>query len=167
MGRARGTDGKSTRSVANAWGFVERFGRGGRRLHGTARASHANRRLDDSPGRLLRSRRVQADIRYGQHRRRQALCRHARHVGLVRAVGGGCGAACARFRSQRTPDSGAAACKVPSNWHVPYALLGRRSPRNAGRVPGDGPAVVRCRRRGEGNRAWDGVFESETRCNGS
>ncbi len=66
--------------------FVERLGGGGCRLHGAARHRHADRRLGDPAGRLLRGRRVQAEFRAvpaGRHADQHRGPRHGRYHGAL------------------------------------------------------------------------------------
>ena len=73
----------SAQPAAHAGRIVERLGGGGRRFHGAAGDRHADWRLGDPAGRLLRRRRVQAELRAvsaGRHAHRtpRASIRSAR-----------------------------------------------------------------------------------------
>ena len=72
---------------AHAGRLVERIGRGGRRLHGAARDRHADDRLDDPPGVVLRRVRLPADVRRPALHRREGGIGIARYVGTDRALG--------------------------------------------------------------------------------
>ena len=66
--------------------LVERLGGGGRRFHGAARDRHADRRLGDPAGGLLRRRRVQAElwpVSAGRHADQHRSARHGRHHGAL------------------------------------------------------------------------------------
>ena len=67
-----GQDRQPAQPGAHAGRLVERLGRGGGRRHGAARLRHADRRLGDPARRLLRLRRLQAELRPDQPRRGQA-----------------------------------------------------------------------------------------------
>ena len=66
-----GQDRQPAQPGAHARRLVERLGRRGGRRHGAARLRHADRRLGDPPGRVLRRRRLQAELRHDPARRRQ------------------------------------------------------------------------------------------------
>ena len=59
--------------------LVERLGRRGGRQDGAARLRYADRRLGDPAGRVLRHRRLQAELRHDPARRRQDAVRQPRH----------------------------------------------------------------------------------------
>ena len=75
--------------AAHARRLVVRIGRGGRRPHGAARARHADQRVGDPSGRLLRRLRRQADPRAGVACRRAAALAQARPCRGVRAFASG------------------------------------------------------------------------------
>ena len=80
------TDDEPARPRLLAGRLVERLGGGGRRLHGAARDRHADRRLGDPAGRLLRRRRVQAElwaVSAGRHADQHRDPRHGRHHGAL------------------------------------------------------------------------------------
>ena len=76
-----GPTAQSAQPGAHAGRLVERFGRGGRRRHGAAGDRHADRRFDHPARRVLRRRRIQAELRpvsAGRHAPQHRAPRHGR-----------------------------------------------------------------------------------------
>ncbi len=108
-----GQDAQPARSDAHAGRLVERLRRGGRGLHGAAGLRHPDRGLDPSARRLLRRRRLQAELGTGRHCRHQAAFPQSRHHRRPRPVGR------RRRALRRRPHRPARACSRQRGWAAP------------------------------------------------
>ena len=142
-------DGASAQSRPHPWRFVERLGRRGRRFPGAGRLWHADRGLDDPPGRLLRRHRLQAElwrVQPGRHQDAVPQSRHARpDLSQPRRrcadAGGAAGAA---------PPSGRPAFGRAPHRVLPHAGVEPCGCRYPGAARADGLAARRGGRRGQG-----------------
>ena len=150
---------QSARSHANAGRLLQRLGGGRRRPDGAAHARHADRRLGDPPGLLLRRVRLQADMGIDQRRGREAVLGNARHHRLVRARHRRHRAAGEDLRDIERRGTGA---HGPQARVLRDALLGSRDRRRTDRIPQHTRQAACCGRVGDRARVRRRILERST-----
>ena len=131
-------DAQSAQRCAYARWLIQRLGRRGRRLHGAARARHADRRLGDPARRVLRRLCDQAELRRDQSRGHQVPRRVARHHRHLRAQRGRLGTS---HGGNDRPRRHSSAGGRTAHWVVPHAALVAGGRRNASERRASGPSI--------------------------
>ncbi len=150
-------DRASAEPGAYARRLVERLGRGGRRFPGPGRLRHANRRLDDPPGRVLRRHRLQALLRRVQPGRHQDAVPQSRYVGHYlpqprRYLSD------ARRIAGAAPPQGRPLARRAAHRLLPHPLLGSCQPRHPSLARAHRLAARRRRRGRDRGGAGSGQF---------